>query len=330
MSDDRAPDASEHPDPFEGLVLDEDFVRSATVTEPSARTRMLTARWRREAPVDPGGRRWASDGPAKRRSGGRFTRLRQLSRGERWTMLLALLIVGAVVGGLIFGPSRAGAPVIGTHSTALPGKPGKASDAALPDGGTFVGSKCGEHGYHHFADAAASVTVQGAPGPGLVFSSYGYRASSGAPAEFTFDLVITAGGAQPLDLAAPLGKEGVAVEIEGPDGLVAAAYGLPVTLGQDTVRTPQGQVRVTDAGTAARLVLPAAALCPGIDAEALSNGLAFPVDAHNTVSGPAPYTLTVSLADPAVGELRRSTGAKTQGQVLSTTNQLAPQGARPV
>jgi hypothetical protein len=41
------------PDPFEGLVLDEDFVRGARQKEASARSRMLAERWKREPPVDP-------------------------------------------------------------------------------------------------------------------------------------------------------------------------------------------------------------------------------------------------------------------------------------
>ena len=44
-------------DPFENLVLDEEFIKGATVKEQSGRTRMLTARWKRQPPVDPGGRR---------------------------------------------------------------------------------------------------------------------------------------------------------------------------------------------------------------------------------------------------------------------------------
>lgn len=34
-------------DPFSGLVLDEEFVRQATVREPSGRRRIRAARWRR-------------------------------------------------------------------------------------------------------------------------------------------------------------------------------------------------------------------------------------------------------------------------------------------
>ncbi|MFJ1753035.1 hypothetical protein [Kitasatospora sp. NPDC088134] len=39
-------------DPFEGLVLDEEFVRAAGVKEPSGRARMLTARWQQEPPPE--------------------------------------------------------------------------------------------------------------------------------------------------------------------------------------------------------------------------------------------------------------------------------------
>ena len=51
-------------DELDQLVLDEAFVRRATVKEASARTRMLEARWRNEPPLaqpfraDPEGRSW--------------------------------------------------------------------------------------------------------------------------------------------------------------------------------------------------------------------------------------------------------------------------------
>jgi hypothetical protein len=45
---------------WDGVVLDEAFVRAAENREPSARTRMLTARWQREAPEpEP----WRADQP---------------------------------------------------------------------------------------------------------------------------------------------------------------------------------------------------------------------------------------------------------------------------
>ncbi|WP_145905619.1 hypothetical protein [Kitasatospora viridis] len=42
--------SGEEPDPFENLVLDEEFVKGATVKEQSGRTRMLTARWKKNPP----------------------------------------------------------------------------------------------------------------------------------------------------------------------------------------------------------------------------------------------------------------------------------------
>ncbi|RLV01328.1 hypothetical protein CTZ27_12565 [Streptomyces griseocarneus] len=43
-------DSRSQPEPWDDVVLDESFVRDAEVSEPSARSRMLAARWRREAP----------------------------------------------------------------------------------------------------------------------------------------------------------------------------------------------------------------------------------------------------------------------------------------
>ncbi|KOX00559.1 hypothetical protein ADK65_12775 [Streptomyces sp. NRRL B-1140] len=47
-------------DDFEDVVLDEDFIRSAETSEPSARARMLAAKWRREQPEP---QPWRSDEP---------------------------------------------------------------------------------------------------------------------------------------------------------------------------------------------------------------------------------------------------------------------------
>ncbi|GGN66646.1 hypothetical protein GCM10011579_038250 [Streptomyces albiflavescens] len=47
-------------DVWDDLVLDENFIRSAETTEPSARARMLAARWREGGP-DP--QPWRSDEP---------------------------------------------------------------------------------------------------------------------------------------------------------------------------------------------------------------------------------------------------------------------------
>ncbi|MFF8096536.1 hypothetical protein [Streptomyces sp. NPDC016675] len=45
-------------DTWDGLVLDEEFVRGAGTSEPSARARVLAARWRRERPEP---QPWRSD-----------------------------------------------------------------------------------------------------------------------------------------------------------------------------------------------------------------------------------------------------------------------------
>jgi len=56
----RGDGPGEAEDTWNGIVLDEDFIRSAESAEPSARARMLAARWRDEAP-DP--QPWRSDEP---------------------------------------------------------------------------------------------------------------------------------------------------------------------------------------------------------------------------------------------------------------------------
>ncbi|MEW2620215.1 hypothetical protein [Streptomyces sp. NPDC048106] len=61
-------------DAFEGLVLDEDFVRAAEASEPSARARMLAARWRAEAPEP---QPWRADVPP---AGWFFSKIRR----RRW------------------------------------------------------------------------------------------------------------------------------------------------------------------------------------------------------------------------------------------------------
>ncbi len=59
---------------WDELVLDEDFIRSAGTAEPSARARMLAARWRAEAPEP---QPWRSDEPP---AGWFFSK----SRRRRW------------------------------------------------------------------------------------------------------------------------------------------------------------------------------------------------------------------------------------------------------
>jgi hypothetical protein len=51
---------AESGDGWDKLVLDDDFIRSAETAEPSARARMLAARWRNESPEP---QPWRSDEP---------------------------------------------------------------------------------------------------------------------------------------------------------------------------------------------------------------------------------------------------------------------------
>ena len=76
------PTAPTPDDPFEGLVLDADFVRGAQQKESSARARMLASKWKHEPPGDTSFRPAPALG-AKRR------------RGRR--VLVVLLAVGLVL-----------------------------------------------------------------------------------------------------------------------------------------------------------------------------------------------------------------------------------------
>ncbi|AUY53814.1 hypothetical protein [Streptomyces sp. CB01881] len=321
------------PDPFEGLVLDERFIGDAAVKEPTARTRMLAAQWRREPPVDPGGRRWAP-GAASGAARSRWTR-----PGRRRTVLIAVtafaallaVAVGADPAGLLNGDGLAA-----RNPRAVPASPRPTVDVALPGGGVSDGTRCGTKGFHHFEPAPASFTFATRPqpdtplpGPQLVLGSYGFsRTSAKDPGHFTLGLQLGPGvGDRTLDLSAPLGPQGVAVEIEGPDGLVGGAHGLPLTRDDDTPDdTPSdagGTVHVgPENGASVQVTLPAAALCPGFDGFAVQQRLTAPTDSHNTITGQPPYRLTVSISDPAIGMLRRQTGSTVPGDVLATDNRV--------
>ncbi|MFB7618693.1 hypothetical protein [Kitasatospora sp. NPDC056181] len=319
------------PDPFEGLVLDERFIGDAAVEEPTTRTRMLAAQWRKETPVDPGGRRWAP-GAASGAARPRWTR-----PGRRRTVLFtvtafaALLAVaaGADPAGLLNGSGRSA-----RDPWAVPVSPRPTVDVALPGGGVSDGTRCGTKGFHHFEPAPASFTFAAGPqsdaplpGPQLVLSSYGFsRTSQKDPGHFTIGLGLGPGpgaGDRALDLSAPLGPQGVAVEIEGPDGLVAGAHGLPLTPDEDAPSDAGGTVHVApESGASVQVTLPAEALCPGVDGFALQQFLVAPTDSHNTITGQPPYRLTVAISDPAIGMLRRQTGSTVPGDVLATDNRI--------
>ncbi|SDJ92785.1 hypothetical protein [Streptomyces indicus] len=74
MNDSTHRDDDGTADDWDAPVLDESFVRSASVTEGSARSRMLAARWRKHAPEpEP----WRADEPP---AGWFFSRRRR----RRW------------------------------------------------------------------------------------------------------------------------------------------------------------------------------------------------------------------------------------------------------
>ncbi|MFD5466071.1 hypothetical protein ACFWIQ_25030 [Kitasatospora sp. NPDC127059] len=317
------------PDPFEGLVLDGRFIKDAAVKEPTARTRMLAAQWREEPPVDPGGRRWVP-GAASGTARSRWTR-----PGRPRTALIAVTALAALLA-VAVGTDPAGllnrnGPAARTP-LAVPASPRPTVDVALPGGGVSDGTRCGTKGFHHFEPAPASFTFAGSPsdapdtpppGPQLVLGSYGFsRASADDPGHFTIGLQLGPGpGDRALDLSAPLGPQGVAVEIEGPNGLVAGAHGLPLTPDDDTPPDAGDTVHVgPENGASVQVTLPAGALCPGFDGFAVQQRLMAPTDSHNTITGQPPYRLTVSISDPAIGTLRRQAGSTVPGDVLATDN----------
>ncbi|MGW2253224.1 SCO2583/SCO2584 N-terminal domain-containing protein [Kitasatospora sp. NPDC001660] len=317
------------PDPFEGLVLDERFIRDAAVKEPTARTRMLAAQWREEPPVDPGGRRWAP-GAASDAARSRWTR-----PGRRRTALIAVTAFAALLA-VAVGTDPAGLlnrdGLAARDPQAVPASPRPTADVALPGGGVSDGTRCGTKGFHHFEPAPASFTFAAGPqsdapppGPQLVLGSYGFsRTSAKDPGHFTIGLGLGPGaGDRALDLSAPLGPQGVAVEIEGPDGLVGGAHGLPLTHDDDAPSDAGGTVHVgPENGASVEVTLPVEALCPGFDGFAVQQRLAAPTDSHNTITGQPPYRLTVSISDPAIGALRRQVGSTVPGDVLATDNRI--------
>ncbi|GAA2799259.1 hypothetical protein GCM10010441_25340 [Kitasatospora paracochleata] len=113
------------------------------------------------------------------------------------------------------------------------------------------------------------------------------------------------------------------MEIEGPDGLIGGAHGLPVALDDSIERTDDGRIRISpETAGSASLTLPVQALCPGFDGMAVQRSLQAPTDSSNTITGQPRYTLTVSISDPAIGALRHAVGSNTTGDVLSADNRI--------
>ncbi|MEV7930428.1 hypothetical protein [Kitasatospora sp. NPDC088779] len=294
---------------------------------------MLAARWREEPPVDLGGRRWAPGAAPGAARGA--ARSRWIRPGRRRTVLIAATVFAALLA-VAVGTDPAG--VLNRDGLSMrsprpvPGSPRPTVDVALPGGGVSDGTRCGTKGFHHFEPAPASFTFAGSladappPGPQLVLSSYGFsRGAAQDPGHFTIGLGLGPGaGERALDLSAPLGPHGVAVEIEGPDGLVGGARGLPLTHGDDDAPAdPGGTVHAgPEGGAFVQVTLPTEALCPGFDGFAVQQRLMAPTDSHNTITGQPPYRLTVSISDPAIGALRRQVGSTVPGDVLATDNRV--------
>ena len=206
-----------------------------------------------------------------------------------------------------------------------PSASGPARDVALGGGAVSDGGECGAKNYHYFRLGPVmntGGTVPGTPaGPQLALGSYGAQAGAHDPAEFTISLSLDTGSASgSLELSAPLGRLGVAVEIEGPDGLVGGAHDLPVTLDDASDRLANGRILVGTGGTSAEVTLPSEALCPGYDVVDVDEKLDPPADATGTITGQPPYTLTVSISDPAIAAARTEAGSTASGPVLAADN----------
>ncbi|MFH8338935.1 hypothetical protein [Streptomyces sp. AM6-12] len=274
--------------------------------EPSARDRLAAVRVRR--PRRPGRPRPVTA---------------WLANAAPWAAAAAVVAFGAFQMGL-FPRSASSAPAAGPAS-------GPARAVTLPGGGTSDGNQCGTRGYHHFP-LQASATTAGQPatgsaasagsaarGPRLSLGHYGYAEGPDGKGRLLIGLRFTAPGTgQPLHLSRTPGGEGVAVEIEGPDGLVAGAHGLPVAWPSAAARSG-ASVAVSD-GSGGEVVLPAQALCPGHDGRSVAKSLVPPTDSAGTVTGRPPYRLVVSLRDPAIGTLRTSLGLPPGGGLLSAEN----------
>ncbi|WP_354641178.1 hypothetical protein [Kitasatospora camelliae] len=93
------PDPRPTEDPFADLVLDEEFVRAATVKEPSGRARMLTERWKRHPP--PEAEPWRPATEVRRgrfgRRAGRADRPGRIRRGGRGWQTPVFVVLAAAV-----------------------------------------------------------------------------------------------------------------------------------------------------------------------------------------------------------------------------------------
>ncbi|MFR9796954.1 hypothetical protein ACL02U_13750 [Streptomyces sp. MS06] len=298
---------------------------AAAPKEPSARARMVARRLREEAEAE--ARVQARPQPRPRRRG--------LGRGRGWK--------GGTVGGWLRGAVpwiAAGVVVVlgafqlhlfpsGGGTGSEPDASGPAEAVALTGGGVTDGDRCGTRGYHYFplpATASEPAPPQSgahpAAGPQLKLGSLGYLRESGAdPGHFSVGLLFAPGPKGALEVSRTLGGEGVAVEIEGPDGLVGGAHGVPVTWGSSARNggTDPNGIDLSEGGSAS-VTLPTLILCPGYDANTVMTKLQAPTDSSNTITGQPAYTLIVSVRDAGIGKLRTSLGLPGGGNLLSANN----------
>ncbi|GAA2129439.1 hypothetical protein GCM10009760_00660 [Kitasatospora kazusensis] len=130
--DPERPSDGPQDDPFAGLVLDEEFVKGATVKEQSGRARMLAAKWQREPP-EPVPHRHDPVKPVNLATRRRRRSLRRLGArlGRGWqTVLIVACVIGLALLGLQMG-GKAQAPqrpvVLQPPETAAPTAPPSAA-----------------------------------------------------------------------------------------------------------------------------------------------------------------------------------------------------------
>lgn len=174
-------------------------------------------------------------------------------------------------------------------------------------GGIAALSLCGKKEQHHFL---GSRPPKDATAPQMVVRSYAYySAGVSDPGRIIIHLSIASGSERPLILTTPLGTEGAAVEVEGPDGVQLAAYNLPVKIRSSFV---DKQLKIGPTTPAdVEVVVPPAAACPG---HSLSK-----VKASSTGQGGGTSTLTVAISDPAIARYRAAHGAEASSDLLVAT-----------
>lgn len=188
---------------------------------------------------------------------------------------------------------------------------GTPQDSQLSGGGTAASSLCGQHDGHHFSGPRPP---EDSTTPQMAIRSFGYfRSGASDPGRITIRLSIAAGSEQPLTLSKPLGTEGPSVEIEGPDGVEVAAYGLPVKVTSDT---GGGHPVAGSLPLEFEIVVPAAATCPGHTLAAAARG--------TTNSGRGTSTVEVTISDPAITRYRIAHGVDNSSDLLIASWPLNP------